>query len=174
MKPYQEHQKASPRDVKVSIITVSTSKYQEVKKEKEVDDKSGALIRKMVEKTGYKIVSQKLIDDNIEMIRLNLLKSIYDEGAEAVIITGGTGISPRDVTIESIRPLFDKELEGFGDVFRNISFHQIGSPAQLSRATAGVIDGRIVYCIPGSPNAVESALEIILPELPHAVSMARK
>ena len=174
MKPYQEHQKAASHEVKISIITVSTSKYIEAQKEKEVDDKSGALIRKMVEKTGYQIVSQKLIDDHIEMIRLTLLKSMYDEGAEAVIITGGTGISPRDITIESIRPLFDKELEGFGEVFRNISFHQIGSPAQLSRATAGVIDSRIVYCIPGSPNAVEPALEIILPELPHAVSMARK
>ncbi len=174
MKPYQEHQKAAPHDVKIGIITVSTSKYIEAQKEKEVDDKSGALIRKMVEKTGSQIVSQKLIDDNMEMIRLTLLKSIYDEGAEAVIITGGTGISPRDVTIESVRPLFDKELEGFGEVFRNISFHQIGSPAQLSRATAGVIDNRIVYCVPGSPNAVEPALEIILPELPHAVSMARK
>ena len=173
MKSYQEHRNAAPHDVKVSIITVSTSKYHEAQKE-EVDDKSGALIRKMVEKTGYQIVSQKLIDDNIEMIRLSLLKSIYDEGAEAVILTGGTGISPRDVTIESVRPLFDKELEGFGEVFRNISFHQIGSPAQLSRATAGVIDNRIVYCLPGSPNAVEPALEIILPELPHAVSMARK
>jgi molybdenum cofactor biosynthesis protein B len=174
MKPYQEHQKAAPHDVKISIITVSTSKFQEAQKEKKVDDKSGALIRKMVEKTGYQIVSQKLIDDNIEMIRLTLLKSMYDDGAEAIIITGGTGISPRDVTIESVCPLFDKELEGFGEVFRNISFHQIGSPAQLSRATAGVIDNRIVYCVPGSPNAVEPALEIILPELPHAVSMARK
>jgi|TARA_B100000315_G_scaffold259288_1_gene314732 molybdenum cofactor biosynthesis protein B len=174
MKPYQEHQKVAPHDVKISIITVSTSKYHDAQNEKEVDDQSGALIRKMVEKTGYQIVSQKLIDDNIEMIRLTLFKSIYDEGAEAVIITGGTGISPRDVTIESIHPLFDKELEGFGEIFRNISFHQIGSPAQLSRATAGVINDRIVYCIPGSPNAIEPALEIILPELPHAVSMARK
>lgn len=174
MKPYQEHQKAAPHEVKVSIITVSTSKFREKQNKKKVDDKSGEIIRKMIEKTGYQIVSQKLIDDNIEMIRFTLLKSIYVEGAEAVIITGGTGISPRDVTIESIRPLFDKELEGFGEVFRNISFHQIGSPAQLSRATAGVIDNRIVYCIPGSPNAVEPALEIILPELPHAVSMTKK
>ena len=174
MKPYQEHQKAAPHDVKISIITVSTSKYQEAQKQKEVDDKSGTIIKKMIEKTGYQIVSQKLIDDNIEMIRFIVFKSIYDEGADAVIITGGTGVSPRDVTIESLRPLFDKELEGFGEVFRNISFHQIGSPAQLSRATAGVIDNRIIYCVPGSPNAVEPALEIILPELPHAVSMARK
>lgn len=174
MKSYEEHRHAAKNDVKVSIITVSSSKYQEVNNKKKTDDKSGTIIKRMVKKSGYNIVSQTIIDDNVKMIRLTVFKNIYINNADTVILTGGTGISHRDVTIESLRPLFDKELEGFGEIFRNISFLQIGSPAHLSRATAGVISNRLVYCLPGSPNAMEPALEIILPELPHAVSMARK
>ncbi|MEE9585787.1 MAG: MogA/MoaB family molybdenum cofactor biosynthesis protein [Nitrososphaerales archaeon] len=173
MKPHEEHRQAAPHEVKISIITVSTSKYQDAQSGKDVDDVSGETARNMVEKAGYRLVSKKLIDDNIEMIRLTVFKSIYEEGADAVILTGGTGISSRDVTIESLRPLFEKELDGFGDIFRSVSYRQIGSPAHLSRAAAGVIDRRIVYCLPGSPNAVETALDLILPELPHAIYMAQ-
>lgn len=174
MKSYEEHRHAAPNDVKVSIITVSSSKYQEINNGEKADDKSGKIISEMVKKAGYQIVSQKIINDDIKMIRLTLFKDIYTKNADVVILTGGTGISHRDVTIESIRPLFDKELEGFGEIFRNISFQQVGSPAHLSRATAGVISNRLVYCLPGSPNAMEPALKIILPELPHALSMAKK
>ena len=174
MKPYEEHRHAAPREVKVGIITVSTSKHQDAQSGKAVEDVSGDIVKKMVEKAGYTLVSKKLADDTVEMIRLTLFKSIYGEGADAVILTGGTGITSRDVTVEAIRPLFEKELEGFGEIFRTISYSQIGSPAHLSRATAGVIDRRIVYCLPGSPNAIELALDIILPELPHAVHMAQK
>lgn len=174
MKSYEEHRRAASHNIKLSIITVSTSKYQYSQIGKKVDDKSGAIIKKMVEKIGYQIVSKKLIDDDIKMIKLTVLKDIYEKGADAIILTGGTGISSRDVTIEALRPLFNKELEGFGEIFRNISFHQIGSSAHLSRATAGIVDKRVVYCLPGSPNAIEPALEIILNELPHVISMAQK
>jgi len=174
MKPYEEHRHTASHNVKLSIITVSTSKYQYSQFGKKVDDKSGAIIQKMIKKIGYQIVSKKLIDDNIEMIKLTVLKGIYEEGADAIILTGGTGISSRDVTIEALRPLFNKELDGFGEIFRNISFHQIGSSAHLSRATAGIVDNHVIYCLPGSPNAIEPALEIILSELPHVISMARK
>lgn len=174
MKPHEEHRKAAPQEVKVGIITVSTSKYQDAEGGRQIEDTSGDTVKRLVEEAGYKVVSKKLVDDDREMIRLELSRSIYEEGADAIILTGGTGISGRDITIEALRPLFDKEMNGFGDVFRNVSYHQIGAPAHLSRAAAGVVDRRVVYCLPGSPNAVETALEIILPELPHAAHMARK
>lgn len=174
MKPHEKHRHAAPKEVKVSVITVSTSRYQEARSgRKSSGDVSGETASRMVEDAGYKIVSQKLVDDDIRMIRLELLKSIYEEGADAVLLTGGTGISSRDVTIESVKPLFNKELDGFGDIFRNISYSKIGPPAHLSRAVAGVIDKRIVYCLPGSPQAVETALTIILPELPHTLYICR-
>ncbi len=174
MKPHEEHRRSAPQEVNVSIITVSSSKYLEVQRGKDVGDISGDIIRKMAIEAGYRIKSKIIVNDTIEMIRLKLFHSIYEKDADAVIVTGGTGITSRDVTIESLRPLFDKELEGFGEIFRNISYSQIGSAAHLSRAIAGVIDKRLIYCLPGSPNAVETALKIILPELPHAVHMARK
>lgn len=174
MKPHEQHRHAAPKEVKVAVITISTSKYREAEEGKtQVSDLSGDTIRRLAEQAGYTIVSQELIDDNIGMIRLTALKNIYEAGADAVILTGGTGITGRDVTIEALRPLFEKELDGFGDVFRNLSYQQVGAPAHLSRAAAGVINHRLVYCLPGSPNAVETALKMILPELPHAVHMAK-
>ncbi len=173
MKPHEQHRHAAPKEAKVAIITVSTSKYREAQEGKQIDDLSGETIRRLTEQAGYTIVSQELIDDEIGMIRLTVLKNLYEAGADAVILTGGTGITGRDVTIEALRPLFEKELDGFGDVFRNLSYQRVGAPAHLSRAAAGVINRRLIYCLPGSPNAVETALGMILPELPHAVHMAR-
>lgn len=173
MKPHEEHRHAASKDIRVAIITVSSSKYREARDGQNVEDVSGETIRRLSEQAGYTIVSQEMIDDDPSMIRLTVLKNLYEAAADAAILTGGTGITSRDITVETLRPLFDKELDGFGNIFRNLSYRQIGSPAHLSRAAAGVINRRIIYCLPGSPNAVETALEIILPELPHAVHMAR-
>ena len=173
MKSYEIHRKSPLKEIKISIITVSTSRYLKSKSKKNIKDISGETISNLVNKSDYEIVSKKIVDDNIEMIRLETLRSIYDENADVVIISGGTGISIRDVTIESIKPLFDKELDGFGDIFRNISFEKIGPPAHLSRSIAGIINKHLVYCLPGSPQAVETALEIILPEIPHAIYICR-
>jgi molybdenum cofactor biosynthesis protein B len=173
VKPHEQHRHAASKEVKVAVITVSTSKYREAQEGKQVNDISGETIRSLSEQAGYIIISHELIDDNIRMIRLTVLHSLYEAGADAVILTGGTGITSQDVTIEALRPLFEKELDGFGDVFRSLSYQQVGAPAHLSRAVAGVINQRLVYCLPGSPNAVETALRIILPELPHAVYMVK-
>ncbi|MBI4257349.1 MAG: MogA/MoaB family molybdenum cofactor biosynthesis protein [Thaumarchaeota archaeon] len=171
--PHEKHRAAASKEAKVSIITVSTSRYREQVSKGSTKDESGEKAQQMVQKAGYAVTSTKIVDDDVGMIRLELMKSLYEEKADVVIFTGGTGLSPRDVTIEAINPLFDKELEGFGDVFRKVSHDQIGSPAFLSRATAGSITGKIVFCLPGSPKAVETALNLILPELPHAVYVAK-
>lgn len=171
--PHEKHRAAASKDVKISVITVSTSRYRELVSQGSTKDESGEKAKQMAQAAGYKVTSTKIVDDDIGMIRLELMKSLYEEKADAVIFTGGTGLSPRDVTVEAVKPLFDKELDGFGDVFRRISYDQIGSPAFLSRSTAGTITGKIVFCLPGSPKAVETALSLILPELPHAVSIAK-
>jgi molybdenum cofactor biosynthesis protein B len=127
----------------------------------------------MIQASGYTLASSKIVDDDVGMIRLGLLKSLYEEKADVVVLTGGTGLAPRDVTVEAVGPLLDKALEGFGDLFRKVSYDQVGSAALLSRATAGSTGGKLVFCLPGSPRAVETALDLILPELPHGVHIAR-
>ncbi|NWG09908.1 MAG: molybdenum cofactor biosynthesis protein, partial [Nitrososphaerales archaeon] len=98
---------------------------------------------------------------------LEVLRSLYDEGADVVILTGGTGLSKRDITVDSIMPLLDREIKGFGELFRSISHKKAGIPSFLSRALAGTLDDKIIFCLPGSPQAVELALDLILPELSH-------
>jgi len=127
----------------------------------------------MVKTSNHKIVSRKLISDDKEMIRLEVLRSLYDEDADVVILTGGTGLAKKDVTFESIMPLLDKKIEGFGELFRAVSYQKIGSPSYLSRALAGTLGGKLIFCLPGSPQAVELALSLILPELSHMVYHAR-
>ena len=127
----------------------------------------------MVKASNHKIVSRKLISDDEEMIRLEVLRSLYDEDADVVVLTGGTGLAKRDITFESIMPLLDKQIEGFGELFRAVSYQKIGSPSYLSRALAGTLSGKLIFCLPGSPQAVELALGLILPELSHMVYHTR-
>ena len=100
------------------------------------------------------------------------MKALYDDGDDAAIFMGGTGLSPRDVTIEAVTPLLDKLLDGFGEIFRKISFDSIGSPALMTRSTAGTIENKPVFCLPGSPDAAKLGIELVLKELPHAVYIA--
>lgn len=112
------------------------------------------------------------MDDEKQMIRLHLLRSLFEEDAEAVILMGGTGLAPRDVTIEAVSPLLEKRLDGFGEIFRRLSYDSIGSPALMSRTLAGLIGNKPVFCLPGSPQATKLGVEMALKELPHAVFIA--
>jgi len=172
-KTYEEHKRLAPKNVNVTVITVSSSRYEKASRGIAVDDESGLKAVSMIKASGHNIVSRKLISDDEEMMRLEVLRSIYDEDADAVILTGGTGLTKRDVTFESILPLLDKKIEGFGELFRAISYQKIGLPSYLSRALAGTLSGKLVFCLPGSPHAVELALSLILPELSHMVYHAR-
>ncbi|MCP8309939.1 MAG: MogA/MoaB family molybdenum cofactor biosynthesis protein [Candidatus Methylarchaceae archaeon HK02M1] len=170
---YEEHKRLAPKKVRVTIITVSTSRYEKASQGIAVDDLSGSKALEMVKKSGHKVASRKLVNDDKEMIRLEVLRSLFDEGADVVILTGGTGLAKRDVTIESIMPLLDKEMGGFGEIFRALSYQKIGSPAYLSMALAGTLNGKIIFCLPGAPQAVELALNLILPELSHMVYITK-
>ena len=182
-KSMEEHKKSSPLKVKVGIITLSDSKSKsksvpnkEISQYNGVDsdfrdsneeDLSGKLIIESVEKK-HEIVAYKIIPDDPEIL-IQTLNVIKNKGAEVIISTGGTGIGKRDITIESITPLFDKELNGFGEIFRYESYKEIGTGAILSRATAGVWNETMLVALPGSPNAVKLGMKIIEDELGHLV-----
>ncbi|MDY6790009.1 MAG: molybdenum cofactor biosynthesis protein B [Thermodesulfobacteriota bacterium] len=157
------HKKNAPRSVKTGIITVSTTRSLQ-------DDKSGHWISKRAKKEGHEIVFHQVIPDETEIITRTVMDVIKDPAPQALLLTGGTGISSKDVTLEAVQPLFSKELTAFGPIFAQLSFEQIDSAAILSRATAGVIQKTILFCMPGSINACKLACKaIIFPELGHLV-----
>jgi molybdopterin adenylyltransferase len=144
--------------VPVAIVTVSDSRTPET-------DTGGALIRELVSAAGHTVTDYRLIRDEPDQI-----SALLDEltNCKVIIFSGGTGISPRDTTFDAISAKLEKTLPGFGEIFRMLSYAEIGSPAMLSRAVAGTYKGRIIFSTPGSPNAIRLALEkLILPELQH-------
>lgn len=156
------HKAHAPVHVSTYVVTCSDSRDL-------AKDEGGALIRMLVEDAGHSLCGQAVIHDEAEAIR-NELAQALELGARAVLFTGGTGISARDVTVETLTPLFEKTLPGFGELFRSLSFKEVGSAAMLSRACAGTYRGMVIFAVPGSPRAVRLALEaLILPELGHAV-----
>jgi len=168
----EEHKRGAPKSVKFAVITVSTSRYSLMRAGKPFTDESGDLISEMVEKAGHTVSRRMLIPDDAEKIREALGEAL--ECSDIVILSGGTGISPTDVTVETVEPMFEKRLPGFGEIFRLLSYVELGSSAMLTRCTAGTISGRVVFCIPGSPEAVRVALsKLIIPEAGHLVKHAR-
>lgn len=166
-----QHKKDTKNSFKCAILTVSTSRYEkygETDRPERAEDVSGKLIWGMAQVQGSEIVNYELIPDNLESIRQSVKKAIYSD-ADIIISSGGTGISPSDITIEAVTPLFEKEMPGFGELFRYKSLEQIGNSVMLTRAVAGVAHGKIVFCLPGSPNAVKLALELIMPEMGHII-----
>jgi molybdenum cofactor biosynthesis protein B len=136
------------------------------------DDRSGTVIRRALEDAGHAVVETAIVADDRDAIRETVLRATSRPDVAAVIVTGGTGVAPRDVTIESLAGTWTKELPGFGEIFRALSFAEIGSAAFLSRAMAGVIGETFVAVLPGSPGACELALtRVLLPELGHLVGL---
>jgi len=159
----KKHKANAPKKVNVGIITVSSTRSI-------TEDKSGQWISKRVKKEGHILVLQRIVPDETGIITQTLHETIRDYGAQVILITGGTGISNKDVTIEAVRPFFKKELTAFGPLFAQLSFEQIDSAALLSRATGGVIGTTIVFCMPGSLKACKLACKaLIFPELGHIV-----
>jgi molybdenum cofactor biosynthesis protein B len=169
------HKHMSPKSVGISIVTCSSSKFAEMRAGENVDDKSGNIIENLVLKAGHRVEVRCLISDSKPMIRKNVRKALSSPKVDALIITGGTGLSPRDLTIESVSPFLQKNIPGFGELFRKISFDKIGSAAMLSRALAGSSKGKLIFCLPGSPDAVETAVtQLILPEIGHMLKVSRE
>ena len=152
-----------------AVVTVSDSRTEST-------DESGALIRRLVEEAGHRVCDYVLLPNDESRVRAHVRALIGRAGVDAVLLTGGTGLGSKDRTVEAVRPLLDKELPGFGEIFRVISFQeQIGAAAILSRALAGGANGTFVVSMPGSQAAVELALtRIVLPELRHAIRELRR
>jgi molybdopterin adenylyltransferase len=127
----------------------------------------------LVEGAGGVVVERKLIPDDAKLLKSTVSRALRSAELDVLVLTGGTGVSTTDVTIEAVRPLFAKEIEGFGEIFRAASYEKIGAAAALSRATAGVAKGKVIMCLPGSPDAVRTALGLFLGEVPHVVHLAR-
>lgn len=163
----EEHKKDAFKTVKIGIITLSTTRTL-------ADDESGHWISRQAQENGHDIVFHQVIPDKAEIITRTVLDVIQDHTPNALLLTGGTGVSPEDVTIEAIQPLFEKELTGFGAIFAYLSFEEIGSAAILSRAGAGIIGKTAVFCMPGSLKACKLACtKLIFPELGHVAKHMR-
>jgi molybdenum cofactor biosynthesis protein B len=155
-------------------VTVSTSRYNRQTNEgKPVADESGDLAEEMIRRSNGVVAERQLIADDARVLKYTVSRALEEADLDVVLLTGGTGVSTTDITIESVRPFFEKEIEGFGEVFRAVSFEKIGVAAALSRATAGVAKGKLIMCLPGSPDAVGTALGLFLDEVPHMLHLAR-
>jgi molybdenum cofactor biosynthesis protein B len=155
-----------PIPIKVGIITVSSSRNTET-------DSSGKIISNCLIQASYPVDYYIIVPDRIETIREAVIKGL--EQCDSLVLNGGTGLTSDDCTIEAVEPLYEKKIDGFGELFRMKSYEDIGPAAMLSRASAGLIRKNVVFCIPGSNAAVKLAMdELIIPEIRHILSHARK
>lgn len=163
-----QHRAEAPESVAAAVVTVSDTRTLQ-------DDASGALITELLEAAGHSVASRVVVRDEPAAITAAVESATSREGVSAIILTGGTGVAPRDLTPDAIEPLLERVIPGFGELYRMLSYHEIGSAAMLSRSLAGVVEGRVVFALPGSRGAVRLAMEkLILPELGHLVAQAVK
>jgi molybdopterin adenylyltransferase len=164
----KQHRESAPRSLLIAVVTVSDTRTPDT-------DESGSLIRTLCERAGHAVTQYRLIPDEPDRLK-EVLRDLTSRGeVEAILIDGGTGIAARDTTFEAVASLLERRLDGFGELFRALSYQEIGAAAMLSRAVAGLLSGRPVFSMPGSPAAVRLAMEkLILPELGHVVAEARR
>lgn len=152
----------------VMVLTISDSRSKET-------DRSGQKMMELLKEHGHKIVTYKIIKDEREMIEKTLRQGCQDEEVQVILINGGTGIAKRDVTFDVLQTLIERPIPGFGELFRMLSYEEIGSSAMLSRASAGITQNTVIFSTPGSINAVQLAMEkLILPELSHIIREMNK
>lgn len=165
----KKHRKASQKKVNCAVLTISDTRNEET-------DKSGQKMMDLLAEANHQILQYQIIPDEKDLISREVESLLEDDKVEAILVNGGTGIAKRDVTIESISTFFGKELPGFGELFRYLSYEQdIGTASILSRAVAGVAKDKVIFCTPGSTGAVRLAMEeIILPEIGHIVMELQK
>lgn len=169
MRSVDEHRDEAPNHVSCMIVTVSDTRTKD-------NDESGGLMSRLLEDNGYSVVRYVIVRDEYEGIRQLLQEAASDPTIDAILLTGGTGISPRDTTYEAVNSMLNKHLPGFGEIFRYLSFTEdIGAAAILSRAIAGTIGNLAVFSMPGSKGSVKLAMErIIIPELGHVMREIKK
>ena len=163
-----EHKARAPRSVRCFVLTVSDTRTDDT-------DASGRAIAALLTAAGHVVAGRAIVTDEPDLVRTAVERQLASPDVDAIITTGGTGITSRDSTYEVIASLLQKRLDGFGELFRMLSFEQIGPAAMMSRACAGLVSGRIVVALPGSEAAVRLAMErLVIPELGHLVQQASR
>jgi molybdenum cofactor biosynthesis protein B len=160
---YREHKEKSPRSVTCAVLTISDSRTEQ-------DDESGKLLKEMLSQNGHRVLAYAVLKNDADSIKRKTEELLKLTELQVIITSGGTGISHRDITIETMLPVLEKKVDGFGELFRFLSHQEIGTGSIMSRAMAGVVQGKVIICLPGSLGAVTLALDkIILPEIGHMV-----
>jgi molybdopterin adenylyltransferase len=163
-----EHRESAPETVRVAIVTISDTRTPET-------DTGGDVAEELLRDAGQEVVERRIVRDEVSGIRNNLVDLLARSDVDAVVTTGGTGISARDTTYEVVDRMLEKRLDGFGEIFRMLSYEEIGAAAIMSRALAGAVGIKFVASLPGSRNAVGLAVEkLLVPELAHVVFELRK
>ena len=165
---YHEHKQLSPKSVNCAVIIISDSRTHE-------NDESGKFIMQALSKSGHKVLTYTILKNDADSIHQTIDKLLNENELQIIITSGGTGISQRDVTIETLLPVMQKTMDGFGELFRHLTHKEINTGSIMSRATAGVSRGKVIICLPGSLRAVSLAMEqIILPEIGHLIREATR
>lgn len=165
---HHEHKELSPKSVNCAVLTVSDSRTEET-------DESGRLLKQRLADNGHAVLFYALLKNDAGAIRETLENLISRADIQVIMTTGGTGVSRRDVTVETVSPLLEKKFDGFGELFRYLTYQDIGATSVMSRAMAGVVRGKVVICLPGSLGAVTLAMDrVILPEIGHMVREATR
>jgi molybdenum cofactor biosynthesis protein B len=175
-----EHKKKAPEKINLALLIVSTSRFNEIKSGKRSSDKTIPKVERLLkDEQSIRLSFTSIIPDSENEIKRVTLRLLKDPIIDAIIFSGGTGLSPKDITYETLEPRLEKKFAGFGELFRTLSYNEIGTSAMLSRATAGILQGKkkkiAVFLLPGSPNAVRLALQyILIPELGHIIYLINK
>ncbi len=163
-----EHRSRALQKVNFGVLTISSSRTVE-------NDTGGSTAKECIQKAGGEVCHARIVADDFEKIRSAVGECVSHASVEAIVLTGGTGISPKDLTPDALSSLFELELPGFGELFRLLSYQEIGTAALLSRAAAGVVGRKPIFALPGSPAAVRLGLErIVLPEIGHILAELRR
>jgi molybdenum cofactor biosynthesis protein B len=163
-----KHRESAPERVRVAVLTISDTRTPET-------DTGGETVEALMRDAGHDIVGRDIVRDEASAIRTKLVELLARPDVDAVVTTGGTGISARDTTYEVVDRMLEKKLDGFGEIFRMLSYEEIGAAAVLSRCVAGAVGTKFVACLPGSRNAVRLAVEkLLVPEISHVVFELRK
>ena len=176
MKVHEQHKKKGPDTVNLALVIVSSSRFNELQEKKSISDKTIPLVQQIVDNNfGVFLTSSEIVPDNKTLIIEKLKRLLNEPSLHVIVFSGGTGLTPKDVTYEAIQPLLEKTIDGFGELFRYLSYKDNGPSSMFSRSLAGKIKNKAIFLLPGSPNAVKLALtELILPEIKHMVYMINK
>ncbi|MFW9818898.1 MAG: molybdenum cofactor biosynthesis protein B [Candidatus Thorarchaeota archaeon] len=180
LKVPDEHKKKAPIEINLALIIVSTTRFNEMKSGKRSSDKTLPKVERLLKnEQSIKLAFNTIIPDSEDEIKDVTLRLLKNPMIDAIMFSGGTGLSPKDITYETLEPKLEKKFSGFGELFRTLSYNEIGTSAMLSRATAGILQGKkkkvAIFLLPGSPNAIILALQyILIPELGHILYLINK